>query len=180
MQHLPTYKKSIVFMVLLLALIFVTPVLADYLGPDRTRTTYVAYCRYVQKRCAQQDNNQWEWHTVADWDCSHGSQGCSGGGGACNKDYNGARSCERDEGVRKETVTYDPATITGSVNCTVQNGWCNGNSVPELALSASEPLSGYAITLIEGTQNGDSFACLGGETNCNLPMLEGNNAFDFW
>ena len=52
MQKLPAYQKSIIFITLLLALAFATPALADYLGPDRTVTTYVSYCRYVQKRCA--------------------------------------------------------------------------------------------------------------------------------
>ncbi|HMB23557.1 MAG TPA: Ig-like domain repeat protein, partial [Anaerolineales bacterium] len=164
----------------LLALAWVTPALADYLGPDRTRTTYVSYCRYVQKRCAQQKNGKWEWNTVEDWDCSHGDRGCSDGGGACNEANDGARSCSREEGVREETVTYDPATIAGSVNCTVQNGWCNGASVPELALSASEPLSGYAILLIEGSLNGTSFACQPNAISCNIQMGEGDNNFNFW
>ncbi|MBN2118369.1 MAG: hypothetical protein JW730_17480, partial [Anaerolineales bacterium] len=181
MQHLPKYYKWIFFfIVLLVVLSIVTPVLADYLGPDRTVTTYVSYCRYVQKRCAQQKNGQWEWNTVEDWDCSHGDRGCSDGGGACNKDNDGARSCERDEGVRKETVTYPSATIAGSVNCTSYNGWCNGGSVPELALSANEPLAGYNITLIEGTLNGTSFACASGAASCNLPMGEGDNNFHYW
>src|SRR5512133_543927 len=146
MRKLSNPRKWILISIaLLLTLAFATPVLADYLGPQRTVTTYVSYCRYVQKRCAQQKNGQWEWNTVEDWDCSHGDQGCSGGGGACNEDNRNARSCERDEGVREETVTYDPATIAGTVNCTLVNGWCNGSSVPELELSASEPLTGYNI-----------------------------------
>ena len=117
---------------------------------------------------------------MEDWDCSHGDRGCSGGGGACNKANDGARSCERDEGVREETVTYDPATIGGTIHCTEQNGWCNGGSVPEIALSAQEPLSGYNILLIEGTRNGASFACQNGEVNCSVPLLEGENSFNFW
>src|SRR5512133_3475289 len=115
MRKLSNPRKWILISIaLLLTLAFATPVLADYLGPDRTVTTYVSYCRYVQKRCAQQKNGQREWNTVED-------RGCSGGGGACNKANDGARSCERDEGVREEMVTYDPAIIAGSVNCTLVN-----------------------------------------------------------
>ena len=128
----------------------------------------------------QQKNGKWEWNTVEDWDCSHGDRGCSSGGGACNEANDGARSCNREEGVREETVTYDPATIAGTVNCTLVKGWCNGASVPELALSASEPVAGQSILLIEGTRNGESFACQNGEVNCSVQLLEGENSFNFW
>ena len=53
MHKLPNPRKWILISIaLLLTLVWVTPALADYLGPDRTVTTYVSYCRYVQKRCA--------------------------------------------------------------------------------------------------------------------------------
>lgn len=39
-------------------------------------------------------------------------------------------------------------------------------------------MAGYQITLIEGTRNGETFACNG--TSCDIPLLEGENAFTFW
>ncbi len=53
-----------------------------------------------------------------------------------------------------------------------------------LSLTASEPVPGYAITLIEGARNtlsgagGETFACPGAA--CDIPLQEGENAFTFW
>jgi hypothetical protein len=58
----------------------------------------------------------------------------------------------------------------------LNNGWCI--TAPELFLSGSEPLSGYNILAIEGSLNGQAFACSG--STCNLPLNEGNNTFTFW
>lgn len=76
------------------------------------------------------------------------------------------------------TGSQPPATISGSVTCgggTV-NGWCTGAA--QLLISASEPVAGYSILLIEGTRNGVSFACPG--ASCSVPLLEGQNEFFFW
>jgi hypothetical protein len=47
-----------------------------------------------------------------------------------------------------------------------------------LNLNGSEPLSGYAITALEGTRNGVTFACSG--SSCNVDLLEGQNDFTYW
>jgi hypothetical protein len=79
--------------------------------------------------------------------------------------------------VVERTITYPEATISGTLNgCNDQNGWCS--TTPMLSLSASEPVAGYVITLIEGTRNGEVFACNG--ASCDIPLLEGENAFTFW
>ncbi|MEW6569500.1 MAG: hypothetical protein AB1449_15320, partial [Chloroflexota bacterium] len=55
-------------------------------------------------------------------------------------------------------------------------GWCRGGA--ELSLSGSEPLAGYSILALEGTRNGETFACPG--SSCSVPLLEGINDFTFW
>jgi hypothetical protein len=55
-------------------------------------------------------------------------------------------------------------------------GWCTGYS--GLSLTASEPLAGYSITVIEGTLNGERFACPG--ASCIVDLDEGQNDFTFW
>ncbi|MDI6770951.1 MAG: hypothetical protein QMD04_14935, partial [Anaerolineales bacterium] len=85
-------------------------------------------------------------------------------------------------GERSEVVTithtYPPAAISGSLTCSQpgSDGWCAGAA--SLSLNASEPVAGYNITLIEGTRNGESFACPG--SSCSVPLVEGQNDFTFW
>src|SRR5512138_387021 len=179
MQHLPTYKKSVIFTTLLLALIFVTPALADYLGPDRVVTETVVVCHVVKYECKEVNGN-WKYKRTEDWSCPTGHDACEADGGECNAISHNGSYCAREEGVETITTTYPSAEITGAIKCTEQNGWCNGASVPELALSASEPVSGYKILLIEGTLNGTIFACQDGVKKCRVPLLEGDNDFDFW
>src|SRR3970282_1182240 len=71
-----------------------------------------------------------------------------------------------------------PATVSGTVSCGVpgSGGGCRGDG--ELSLSGSEPLSGYTILALEGTRNGEPFACSG--SACGVPLLEGSNSFSFW
>ncbi len=77
-----------------------------------------------------------------------------------------------------QTVTHPPATISGNINCpqTGDNGDCT--AAASLSLSGNEPLSGYHITDLEGTRNGDAFLCEG--SSCTISLLEGANAFTFW
>ncbi|MBI4731120.1 MAG: hypothetical protein HY781_03140 [Chloroflexi bacterium] len=91
--------------------------------------------------------------------------------GGCSSGETGCTSTEH-------TTSYPPATIAGSINCsqTGNDGWCVGTA--SLSLSANEPLGGYSITLIEGTRNGETFACIG--ASCNVPLVEGQNDFTFW
>ena len=51
MRNWSPQKWILISIVLLLALASVTPVLADYLGPNQTVTTTVAVCRVVLKSC---------------------------------------------------------------------------------------------------------------------------------
>jgi hypothetical protein len=87
---------------------------------------------------------------------------------------------EGEEGCRavEKTTELPPATVNGSISCSVSGsgGWCRGGAA--LSLSGSEPLSGYNILTLEGTRNGEPFACSGAA--CGVPLLEGNNAFAFW
>lgn len=68
--------------------------------------------------------------------------------------------------------------MNGSVSCGTagNNGWCRGGGA--LSLSGSEPLSGYEILALEGTRNGQGFACPG--STCALPLPEGSSDFTFW
>jgi len=90
---------------------------------------------------------------------------------SCSAGQTGCRSVA-------QTVTHPPATISGNINCpqTGDNGDCT--AAASLSLSGNEPLSGYHITNLEGTRNGDAFLCEG--SSCTISLLEGANAFTFW
>ncbi len=183
MQNLLTHKKWILFITLLIVLGMATPVLADYLGPNRTVTTTVSVCKFVLYRCAQQNNGNWDYKSVESWLCSNESkpwEAYSTNSPPCSITNDGHKYYEQRDSTETITITHPPATINGSLqNCTLSNGWC-GVTAPELVLSANEPLAGYNITLIEGTLNSVSFACPSGASNCTLPMNQGDNTFNYW
>lgn len=155
----------------------VIPALADYLGPDRTRTeSYVE--TYDWGVWAKDDpgypDNPICHHTygtdcvVCTWERDPGSP--------CGDAEYWYKVGTRSEVVDR-TVIYPVATISGTLTgCNARNGWCS--TAPMLSLSASEPVAGYQITLIEGTRNGEAFACNG--ASCDIPLLEGGNTFTFW
>ncbi len=182
MQHQPKHYKWISFFaVLLVALSIVTPVLADYLGPNRTVTQTVSVCKVYLYECREGPVGHWKDHKVEDWLCSNESKPWEAydSSGACHAGNNNHKHWEQEEKTETVTTTYPAATISGSIqNCTVQNGWCVTS--PQLSLSANEPVSGYNILLIEGTLNGTSFACQAGETSCSVPLNEGDNNFNYW
>ena len=60
--------------------------------------------------------------------------------------------------------------------CNLQDGWCTTS--PSLHLTAAEPVAGQSITIIEGTRNGEPFACPGAV--CDVPLLQGGNDFTYW
>ena len=166
------------FIVILIALAIATPALADYLGPDRTSTKshVVTYDYGVWAK----DDPGYPNNPI----CNH-----SGGGSDCivctweRKPGNACGDAEYSYklGTKSEvvetTINLDPATISGSLrNCTLNNGWCN--TAPELSVIGSEPISGYNILALEGSRNGQSFACSG--SSCNVPLNEGDNSFTFW
>jgi len=150
------------------------PALADYLGPDRTRTeSYVETYDWGVWAKPDPTGNSCQ-HTygtdciVCTWERTPGSP--------CGDATYWYKVGTRSEVVER-TVTYPEATISGALNgCTLCNGWCS--TMPVLSLTASEPVSGYAITLIEGARNGEAFACNG--ASCDVPLLEGENNFTFW
>jgi hypothetical protein len=182
MTSLPKYKKWILFfIVLFVALSIVTPVLADYLGPNRSVTQTVGVCKIVLNECQYVEAKEdWRNKNVEDWLCSNESkpwQAYSSNSRTCNAGNNGYQYWSREESSQETIVTYPPATIAGSLqNCSIQNGWCV--STPELFLSSNEPVSGYSILAIEGTLNGQTFAC--SAANCNIPLNEGDNNFTYW
>ncbi len=70
-----------------------------------------------------------------------------------------------------------PATVTGEVQCTGQNGWCQDGAV--VHITGQEPLSGYTITGIEGTRDGVQFACPGAV--CDVPVSgNGTHTVTYW
>jgi len=90
---------------------------------------------------------------------------------SCNQGQPGCRAVEHQ-------TTYPEATVSGSIGCTVPGaaGWCRGGA--SLTLSGSEPLAGHTIVALEGTRNGEPFACDG--AGCPVPLVEGPNDFTFW
>ena len=171
-----THLIKILSSLILFGLVFgmIRPAFADYLGPDRTRTeSYVE--TYDWGVWAKPDPTGNSCHhtygtdcVVCTWERTPGSP--------CGDATYWYKVGTRSEVVER-TITYPEATISGTLNgCNARNGWCS--TTPSLSLSASEPVTGYAITLIEGTRNGEVFACNG--ASCDIPLLEGENAFTFW
>ena len=184
MQRPSSHQKWMFsFVILLLAVGIATPVLADYLGPNRTVTTTSSACKAVLYEC-KQVNGHWKYKRMEDWSCPSGGDACQGyddTSGPCDDDgyVSGHAYCSKEQSTVTTTLTHPPATISGAVeNCTVRNGWCI--TPPELSLSAGEPLAGYSILLIEGTRNGQTFACPNGAASCHVPLSEGDNNFNYW
>jgi len=174
-------KTIFYFAVILIALVAVTPVLADYIGPNRTVTETVSVCKVFLNECqfvAAKDD--WRYKSESSWSCSNEGkpwQAYSSTSRACNASNNGYQYWERNDVTQTVTNTYPPATITGSLqNCTLQNNWCI--TVPHLSLSGIEPVSGESIIAIEGTLNGQNFACT--NANCSIPLNQGRNSFTYW
>ncbi|MGQ9851751.1 MAG: OmpL47-type beta-barrel domain-containing protein, partial [Aggregatilineaceae bacterium] len=167
-------RLLLLFVILTASLWAAIPALADYLGPDRTRT---------ESHVETYDWGVWAKPDPTGNSCNHAyGPDCI----VCTWKRKPGKPCgdatywykvgTRSE-VVEHTVTYPEATISGTLNnCNARNGWCS--TAPLLSLSASEPVAGYTITLIEGTRNGETFACNG--SSCELPLLEGENAFTFW
>lgn len=178
-------RKVVIYSIfVILTLLIATPVLADYLGPSRTVTETTSTCHVILYECMYvPSKNDWRYRkSGTEWDCSleskpwrsypdsPSSQGCFS---ATNGDVYWS-----EVGILKEvTITHPPATISNTLqNCNLNNAWCN--TTPELALKGTEPLAGYNILAIEGTLNGQTFACSG--STCSVPLNEGNNNLTFW
>jgi len=171
-------RKTLLFLfIAFLVLGIVTPVFAGYLGPDRTTITsevdtydYGVWARdnNTIPYCLDKKGNKADDCIVCEWKRKPGN--------ACgNATYWYTLGTISE--VVETTVSLPPATISSSLqNCSLNNGWCNTAS--ELSLNGTEPLSGYNILAIEGSLNGQPFACSG--SNCNVSLNEGNNDLSFW
>src|SRR5687767_6896512 len=68
-------KTIIYFIVILIALASVTPVLADYLGPNRTVTGTTSACKVILYECKYVPaKDDWRYKKVDDWSCSNESK----------------------------------------------------------------------------------------------------------
>jgi hypothetical protein len=182
-QHTKHRRWIFCFFVLILALTVATPVLADYLGPNRTVTETTTSCKIVLRECHfSTERNEWKYKTTGSWSCSlEGKpwQAYSSNSRPCNDTLhtNGYEYWDREDVTHTQTNTYPPATINSVLqNCTLRNGWCI--TQPQLALNGLEPVAGHSIFMIEGTRNGQIVACYG--ASCTLPLLQGNNNFAYW
>ena len=195
-------RRAVVsFLVFVVVAFLSLPALADHIGPHRTVSSF-AWERLACHYEAVYDppgpgffGCTLDLYEPPDGSCTaEGSVAsffnpgsCSGWPGSCTTlpcdislDDSTESCSEGQQGCRavEKTVDIAPAEVGGSVTCGVtgSGGWCRGGA--ELSLSGSEPLSGYSILSLEGTRNGEPFACSGAA--CGVPLLEGNNAFTFW
>jgi len=174
-------RKPFYFVLLLLIFAIATPVLADYLGPNRTVTETISVCKVVLYECQYVPaRDLWKYKPVDDWSCSNEGkpwQGVDNYDGECGPFSDGRTQWGKVETLQTVTTTHPEATIASTLQgCNLNNDWCNTAS--ELSLSGTEPLSGYNILAVEGILNGQSFACSG--DNCTVPLNEGSNDFSFW
>jgi GH24 family phage-related lysozyme (muramidase) len=196
-------KKHVSFLLSLLILSTLGAGSYDYLGPNRTVSTWVNErkdCYYTADTTYRGAHYGCHLHlyttpdgacipagstagyfnaSVCGWpgiSCTTSGVSCSYGGPSestigCSMGETGCRSVQH-------TTTYPAATILGTVLCSRSgaNGWCAGSA--SLSLSSNEPVAGYNILAIEGTRNGETFAC--GSPACTVPLVEGQNDFSFW
>ncbi len=198
-------RRIAILLVLLFSLLVVVPVLADYLGPDRTVRIWVnqrRHCYYEAiydpagpgydscylnlyvppgSSCPSNVGSYFNPGVCGgSWPgyCSDPTISCSirlvnSGLEGCSSGDTGCRSVERE-------VTYEPATVSGNITCpqTGDDNWCT--AAASLSLSGYEPLGDddYYIMALEGTHNGNIFACSG--DSCTINLIEGGNAFTFW
>ena len=92
-----------------------------------------------------------------------------------------ADSCGCDEAYTEQTVNLPAATVNGASTCGVPGGagWCRGGA--SLDFSASEPLAGEVIELIEGNPAG--VLCDpadGANVACSWSGGDGDFSLQFW
>jgi hypothetical protein len=174
-------KLYVYFFIFILIFVFASPVLADYLGPDRTSTTASEVCKVVLRECKETSPDTFKYIKADEWSCaSEGKEWLAYDNSfvACDDSGDvGRTQWDKEYFVSTTTITHPEATVTSELqNCTLQNGWCV--TAPQLEITSNEPLSGYQILLIEGTRNTEQFAC--DDVTCSVPLLEGENHFEYW
>jgi hypothetical protein len=177
-------RKTILYFVLaILILSIATPALADYLGPNRVVAETTNVCKVILYECRYVPaKDEWRYKRVDNWECASESdpwEDYSSGGSSqgCSAATEGDQYWAKEQTTQEVTTSYPEATITGSLqSCTLQNGWCT--TAPRLSLSGGEPVSGYAIIAIEGSLNGQTFACA--NSTCSVPLNQGTNTFTYW
>jgi len=173
-------RALLLFIAFILAAFLTLPAVAEYLGPDRTTTVFV--------EVRDPDHDVWTLTHVDPFDglpdvcliihtcAEHPSveRQLALCGWVADP---GASGCDEAYKTEEQTVLLPEATISGVLqNCSLVDGWCT--SSPTLHLTAAEPVAGEYITVIEGTRNGEPFACSG--VACDVPLIEGSNTFTFW
>jgi hypothetical protein len=194
-------KRFLILAGLLAALLAVTiPALADYLGPNRSVSSSTMerlvcdYSAVYDPPGAGYYGCGLTLYEAPDGTCDSNvdslltSSACGWPAGinctSVNCDVSRSSSVEGcndgEPGCQEvvQVVDQPPATVSGSISCGApgSGGWCRGEA--KLSLSGSEPLSGYSILALEGTRNGESFACSGAA--CDVPLVQGSNSFSFW
>jgi len=171
--RVPVRKRSVVAVITaILALLLAGPALAEYLGPDRVTVEF--------KEVRDPDNDVWTMtrgadvcliiHTCEEHPSVVRQQALCG----WTADNSG---CDRAYKIKEVTIVLPEATISSDLQgCTLVDGWCT--DTPTLHLVGTEPVTGETITLIEGTRNGEPFACPGAV--CDVPLVQGGNQFSFW
>ena len=171
-------RALLLFIAFILAAFLTLPAVAEYLGPDRTTTVFV--------EVRDPDHDVWTLTHVDPFDglpdvclvihtCEE-HPSIERQQALCGWVANNS-GCDEAFKTEEQTVLLPEATIAGALqNCSLVDGWCTTS--PTLHLTANEPVAGEAITLIEGTRNGEPFACSG--VVCDVPLLEGSNEFTFW
>jgi hypothetical protein len=127
---------------------------AGFTGPNRTTTITVP------------DPDEDYWYCTKSgvpWTCEfkkhgEGGQSCDGSPPSTGSQLSAcgwiADNCGCNEGYTEKTVSLPEATVNGSASCDVsgKNGWCRGGAA--IDFSASEPVSGEVIEVIEGNPGG--------------------------
>ncbi|MBI9051167.1 MAG: Ig-like domain repeat protein [Anaerolineaceae bacterium] len=168
-------RLSYVFVILIIGLAFASGIVsAEYLGPNRvhpdttTEVCEVGVWAEEGEHCFDINGDPSDC-IICHWECSEGSA-C----GSATYSYSTGT-----EWVTHTVMVTDPsATVNSTTNCATWGdaSWCLEPA--SVTIIGFEPMPGKYITLIEGTQNSDPFACPG--DTCTVNMLEGSNALAYW
>jgi len=177
-KRLLNRKPSLILLILLAALFTGGGTPLDYTGPDRTVTeSHVETYDYGVWARPEKFPDECAPHTGGATDCVICTWERSPGSGCGNATY------WYKLGTKSEVVTTTkhlaPATVSAVLDCPQPGAgsWCAGAG--SLQISGIEPLAGEQILAIEGTRNGENFACPN-LSSCAIPLVEGPNDFNYW